>query len=228
MQRRQSQGNNKQKGREEREERRIFAPCAAPERRRAGRYDDRIESCSHTFRSFIISFLFCFVVLFSHLSFPPTLHLLSIFFSIRIEDICVHTIPRIQDHLPNLITYPNRFARTKADIRPSGQHATNANKTTTNLARQTLSSASSACAAPMSPSATPPPPTEEVQYNQFIKEGDVVLLDIVRRSGLGPGGAKSFIRAGPREEIVWGPGEAVAAIVTCGGQTHTKQKRQNV
>ena len=68
---------------------------------------------------------------------------------------------------------------------------------------------------------------EDVGYKQLIKEGDVVLLDIVRRSGLAGkpafGGAKSFVRAGPREHICWAPGEAVAAIVTCGGQCASMQ-----
>lgn len=53
-------------------------------------------------------------------------------------------------------------------------------------------------------------------YNHLIHDSEFVLADIVRRAG-NPSGAKSFIRAGPREQIVWAPGEVKAAIVTCGG-----------
>jgi hypothetical protein len=134
--------------------------------------------------------------------------------SIRIDEIVVHSIPRIHDHLPNLPSYPNRFARTKTSIRAGGTSPSAANTPNT-LMRHALPPITAS--APVSTSATAPLPVEEVQYNQLIKDGDVVLLDIVRRSGLGPGGAKSFVRAGPREEICWAPGEAVAAIVTCGG-----------
>lgn len=131
----------------------------------------------------------------------------------------VHSIPRIQDHLPAMKMYPNRFARTKASIRSGGiPSAANPPNLLVRSPQQAGSHFKvSASGAQLGSQASGQVQEEEVTYNQLIKEGDVVLLDIVRRSGLGAGGAKSFVRAGPREEICWAPGEAVAAIVTCGG-----------
>jgi hypothetical protein len=40
----------------------------------------------------------------------------------------------------------------------------------------------------------------------MITEDEVVLMDIVRKEGLSQE-AKGFVRAGPRAEIVWAPGE---------------------
>lgn len=140
--------------------------------------------------------------------------------SIRIQDVSVHQIPRLHDFLPNLPSYPNRFARTKSTIRAGIVTASSHHHHGHQPAGPFQLSRGIKAGVPQSELAQQHHlhhPPEEVQYSQFIKEGDVVLLDIVRRSGLGPGGAKSFIRAGPREEIVWAPGEAVAAIVTCGG-----------
>jgi hypothetical protein len=136
----------------------------------------------------------------------------------------MHAIPRIGDYLPTLGSFPNRFVRTKASMATadsaaawshSHAHGTAAAST---LAMQP-SSQSAQSASPSSPSSgnTAPAALEDISYSQYIRDGDVVLLDIVRRSGLGEGGATSFIRAGPREQICWAPGEAVAAIVTCGG-----------
>ena len=140
--------------------------------------------------------------------------------SVVIDEVVVHNIPRIHDHLPDLKSYPNRHARTKASMLGASAAARAANHAHPSSANPAHSFAS------LVPHVAVPPAMggdcssafaqEEVTYSQFIKEGDVVLLDIVRRGALG-GGAKSFVRAGPREQICWAPGEAVAAIVTCGG-----------
>jgi len=149
--------------------------------------------------------------------------------NIQINDIVVHSIPRIHSFLPNLQEYPNRFARTKASVMLQRATAVGAAAAAPPpLADPSRRSGNAASAhIPLLPAAPSHEAVssssdlwhrEEVQYNQLIKEGDVVLLDIVRRSHLGSvHGAKSFVRAGPREKICWAPGEAVAAIVTCGG-----------
>jgi len=140
---------------------------------------------------------------------------------IVIDDIVVHNLPRIHEFLPNLPAYPNRFARTKSSsMMRSAQHSA------ANVPQQGFGAGlGPQIAAPslLSPTASREAAArfaeEEVQYSQLIKEGDVVLLDIVRR-GKGAhisSGAKSFVRAGPRENICWAPNEVVAAIVTCGG-----------
>jgi hypothetical protein len=163
---------------------------------------------------------------------------------IVIDDIVVHSIPRIHDHLPNLAAYPNRFARTKASMQAYNAGyayftpASSSSSSKNNNNRSNPSAANVpqhahgfgtglgpqiATSGGLSPSASgvfSAAAAEEVHYSQLIKEGDVVLLDIVRR-GAGAkvsSAAKSFVRAGPREHICWAPGEAVAAIVTCGGQ----------
>jgi len=51
------------------------------------------------------------------------------------------------------------------------------------------------------------------QY-RFVKD-EVIMLDIVRAGK--DNTATSFVRAGPREKIVFEPGEVKAAVVTCGG-----------
>eukprot|EP00455_Lapot_gusevi_P046249 TRINITY_DN6053_c0_g1_i1.p1 TRINITY_DN6053_c0_g1~~TRINITY_DN6053_c0_g1_i1.p1 ORF type:complete len:519 (-),score=191.53 TRINITY_DN6053_c0_g1_i1:90-1562(-) len=52
-------------------------------------------------------------------------------------------------------------------------------------------------------------------YNQSITPDEFILMDIVRKSVQAKG--VGLVRAGPRAQIVWGPGEVKAAIVTCGG-----------
>lgn len=148
--------------------------------------------------------------------------------NIVIDEVTVHNIPRIHDHLPNLAAFPNRFARTKASMMQraalggSGKHARNTQPASAALLR----GGSHAHLPVMGGGGSTLGDEDDVGYKQLIKEGDVVLLDIVRRSGLAGkpafGGAKSFVRAGPREHICWAPGEAVAAIVTCGGCLWTR------
>lgn len=140
--------------------------------------------------------------------------------NIVIDEVTVHNLPRIHDHLPNLPAYPNRFARTKASM--MAQQVGGQQRSTQPASAALLRGGSHAHLAPGASAISDAVDEEDVGYKQLIKEGDVVLLDIVRRSGLAGkpafGGAKSFVRAGPREHICWAPGEAVAAIVTCGGQ----------
>jgi len=59
--------------------------------------------------------------------------------------------------------------------------------------------------------------TNEFTYNQFIRDGEVVIVDIARKTGMKDPTARCMIRAGPRADIVWKRGEVKAAIVTCGG-----------
>jgi hypothetical protein len=136
-------------------------------------------------------------------------------FSLNISEMSVYDIPRLQDFLPNIQTYKNVFARTKQHKpkRTSISLVTpdsNLGIGLTNGAGQhgqidTLNTPSSVeC------------DDEQVTYNQIITDDEVVVLDIVRRTGLNKQ-AKTFIRAGPRDEIIWQRGEVVAAIMTCGG-----------
>lgn len=55
-----------------------------------------------------------------------------------------------------------------------------------------------------------------VGYNKIISNDEYIMQDILR-SVDGPTKARAFVRAGPREQIVFCPGSVRAAIVTCGG-----------
>jgi len=55
-----------------------------------------------------------------------------------------------------------------------------------------------------------------VQYGRYVNDDNVVVVDNTRSSE-SPETAQAFVQAGPREHIVWKPGEVRAAIVTCGG-----------
>jgi 6-phosphofructokinase 1 len=56
----------------------------------------------------------------------------------------------------------------------------------------------------------------ETTYNRFTRDQEVVLVDVARYEQENHE-AKCFVRAGPRERVVWAPGEVKACIVTCGG-----------
>lgn len=60
------------------------------------------------------------------------------------------------------------------------------------------------------------PVDSSLRYNQMISEGEVIMMDIARHEGAHQK-ARSFVRAGPRDHIIWGPKEVRAAVVTCGG-----------
>jgi 6-phosphofructokinase 1 len=53
-------------------------------------------------------------------------------------------------------------------------------------------------------------------YNKIMSSEDVILGDIRRNPNLS-GGARAYLRAGPRKECYFVPSEVRAAIVTCGG-----------
>jgi 6-phosphofructokinase 1 len=55
-----------------------------------------------------------------------------------------------------------------------------------------------------------------MEYNQIIEDGEVVLLDAVRKPGR-PSVSRAFPRAGPRKVLHFDPQKVNAAIVTCGG-----------
>jgi hypothetical protein len=127
--------------------------------------------------------------------------------SVLINSVDLYSIPRLQDYL-ELKTYKNVFVRTKIGKvvknqlkqgQIQGETETNDNDSNNNKNNNNQYKSS-------------------ITYNQLIRDTEIVLLDIVRRSDKSNfTQVKSFIRAGPREEIVWNSNEVVAALVTCGG-----------
>lgn len=156
---------------------------------------------------------------------------------IKIDDITFAAIPKLQNIFPNMKSYPNVFMRTKINLTSTVSSPTV--PMAPNAPLSPLSPPASLPAAGVSPfqsSSVVPSVTEaksgsdsssalvlprkkvdfRLTYNQMIQDGEVVMMDIVRRAGKHTG-AKAFIRAGPRKDIVWRDGEVRAAIVTCGG-----------
>lgn len=56
----------------------------------------------------------------------------------------------------------------------------------------------------------------DMEYNNLISNDELVLVDVVRKPGMG-GVSRAFHLAGPREELHFDPSTVNAAIVTCGG-----------
>ena len=60
------------------------------------------------------------------------------------------------------------------------------------------------------------PSRANMEYNELIEEGEVVLVDTVRKHGMAPV-SRAFARAGPRKLLHFDPTRVNAAIVTAGG-----------
>lgn len=102
-----------------------------------------------------------------------------------------YVVPSLFASFPHMKLYENHFVRTRTRVRAPRDSTVSV----THVSK---------------------PAGQSARYNQLISKGEVVLLDIARKSS-SIAGVSAFTRAGPTAKIVWAPYEVKAAIVTCGG-----------